>query len=58
MKNTSEIFEFYGESHTMQLVDMSVDEKAFANQLVVNNRQAEIQPQCKRAYHEKYKRPI
>ena len=33
MKNTSDKFEFHGESHTMQLDDMSVDEKAFANQL-------------------------
>ena len=33
MKNTSGIFEFHDGSHTMQLVDLSVDEKAFANQL-------------------------
>ena len=33
MKNTSGIFEFHGGSDTMQLVDLSVDEKAFASQL-------------------------
>ena len=33
MKNTSGIFEFHGGGYKVQLVDLSVDEKAFANQL-------------------------